>query len=174
MTYVQPLIHILSALHLQVKESQRPLPDADQSEIVQPGTTYLCEIGTARNLAPSGTDHIRCCWLHQQQWRLKTIHAGYISPTAKRLDTRTARLMFTLQTILAMAGVTWTNTYLTTSHEFAVRAHGTECWVCTGVRTSSNEGIPLVPIPLNLTERLAMRCFCNSAKKPSCLKKSYR
>lgn len=78
--------------------------------------------------------------------------------------------MFALLTILTMAGVTWTNTYLTMSHEFAVRAHGTECWVCTGVPTSSKEGIPLVPIPLNLTERLALRCFCNSDKKSSCLK----
>ncbi|XP_032872951.1 ERV-BabFcenv provirus ancestral Env polyprotein-like [Amblyraja radiata] len=81
-----------------------------------------------------------------------------------------ARVMFALLTILTMARVTWTNTYLAMSHEFAVRAHGTECWVCTGVPTSSNEGFPLVPIPLNLTERLAMRCFSNSAKKSSCLK----
>lgn len=51
-TYVQRLTHILSALHLQVKESQRPLPDADQCEIVQPGDYVLIRNWNRKKLGP--------------------------------------------------------------------------------------------------------------------------
>lgn len=63
--------------------------------------------------------------------------------------------------VLGMAQMTWTNTFLSLSYEFARRGNGNNCWVWTQVPQNSRRDVALVPIPINMTDRVALFCFHN-------------